>query len=241
MLNRYFNNGWIEPIVIEARPILDSFVPETAIGIASAVLQTIDGGDPEIPWATVFPSDERDLVAQRLLRVLQTPDNETPAYNDDTFLAVQNLQQILNKHDAVGHVGAHATYHLVQVAAGKRNEHFTTYSDLARKWPQYATDWYRKLRSQFGGLPGEDEVLGKSPELERKLAATVRAADTHYKVQGEIRQPGEPTPGLISRSLAFFDVSTVEGLEEANRILSAGFIGYRSEAYHIRGLTAPSE
>lgn len=237
---RYTSNEWIVPIVEEARPILEEFPPIVATEVASAVLKNADTGCTDIPWVTVFPSDDESQVAARLLEVLKQPDYSTPAYDPDTHLAVEELQQLLLTYDADGMFGAHAAYHLVQAAAGKENETFLTFQDKARRWPQYSSTWTEDLRRQFGDN-GCEEVLATNQELADLLEQTETVSALHYKNSESIRQQGESTNDLIVRALDFFDITSAEGLAEAARILSRGFEGYRKLAYQIRGLPAPTE
>lgn len=239
MSNRYTSNEWIEPIVGDARPILNEFSKEVAIEVASAVLKSVDSRCTETPWTTIFPSDDRSQIASRLLGVLRASDYNTPAYNPDTHLAVEELRNLLEKHDAVGMLGAHAAYHFVQAAAGKENEIFTTYQDLSRRWPQYASSWTKNLRVQFGS-EGYQEIMATNATLSSLQEKIEKVAELHYQSNGTIAQPGESTPDLINRTLEFFDISTVDGLDEATRILEHSFDGYRTLAYHIRGLAAPT-
>jgi len=37
-----------------------------------------------------------------------------------------------------------------------------------------------------------------------------------------------------------FDLTSIEGLSEANRVLGQGFEGYRKATYQIRGLPEPA-
>jgi len=240
MLDRYSSNEWIDPIVMDARPIFEEFPEGTAVEVASAVLKSVDIGTTEIPWTTVFPSDNISQIASSLLKVLQTPDYSTPAYNQDTHLAVEELIHLLERHDAVGMLGAHAAYHLVQAAAGKEDELFRTYQDLSRRWPQYSSAWADDITRQFGegGYVG---IVGANQELSELLGSIEIASELHYQNSDTIEQPGESTTDLIARTLDFFDLSTAEGLAEASRILGRGFDGYRRLAYQIRGLPEPTE
>jgi hypothetical protein len=128
--SRYTSNAWLGPIAEQAQDVFKQLSREAAIEVAAALLKTTDTGTVDIPWATVFPSDDKTQIGGRLL---QAPDHETPVFDPDTYLAVKELQNLLNKHDAVGMLGKHAAYHLVQAAAGKQ-ENFLTYQDLGRRW-----------------------------------------------------------------------------------------------------------
>ena len=148
-LSRYTSNEWLKPIAEQAKPIFSQFPQDTAIEVATAVLKKADSGNAEIPWVTVFPSDDKRHVGSRLLQALRTPDYRTPAYDPDAHLAVEELRQLLVDHEAFGLQGKHAAYHLVRTAAGKEDELFATYQDMGRRWPQYATDWINKLKGQL--------------------------------------------------------------------------------------------
>jgi hypothetical protein len=237
--SRYTSNEWLVPIAEEATPIFSQFSQETAIEVATAVLKSKDTGTTEIPWTTVFPSDDRTQVASRLARVLTTHDYSTPAYSADTHLAVEELRELLNRHDAVGLQGKHAAYHLVRTAAGKEDELFLTYQDMGRKWPQYATDWISKLKRQFGD-DGYEGVRAVHPEFAVLLGKTAAVAELHYEQRRSVQQPGESVVDLIQRVAQFFDLATVDGLAEANKVLGHGFEGYRKAAYQIRGLPEPT-
>lgn len=239
MIGRYHSNDWIIPIVDEARPILDSFPRETALEVAATTLKASDIGQVDIPWVTIFPSDDKGTVSKRLLEVLKKPDGQTLAFEADTFLAVESLKGILARHDAFGHLGAYAAYHMVQAAAGKEDETFLTYQDKSRKYPQYATEWAEDLVRQFGS-EGFEQIRQLNPELTLLMGQTAAIADWHYQ-QTKIQQDGESPTELIGRALEFFDISTVEGLQDASRILERGFSGYRRLTYQARGLAAPSD
>jgi hypothetical protein len=238
--SRYTSNEWLVPIAGEAMPIFSQFPQETAIEVAAAVLKSKDTGATEIPWATVFPSDDKTQVASRLARVLTTPDYSTPAYDVDTHLAVEELRGLLDRHHAVGLQGKHAAYYLVQTAAGKEDEPFLTYQDTSRKWPQYATDWFGKLEEQFG-KGGYEEIRSIHPEFAILLGSTAAAAELHYQQRQSMQQPGESSVDLIQRVAQFFDLSSIDGLIEANKVLEHGLEGYRKAAYHIRGLPEPND
>ncbi|HET8669516.1 MAG TPA: hypothetical protein VFM05_02485 [Candidatus Saccharimonadales bacterium] len=237
--SRYFSNGWLIPIAEEAKPIFAQFPPETAIEVATAVLKGADSGETVIPWTTVFPSDDKQQVGGRLLQVLQTPDYQTPAYNPDTHLAVEELNELLNRHQAWGLQGKHAAYHLVRTAADKPEEKFLTYQDIGRKWPQYATDWIGQLKTQFGN-EGYEEIRTVHPEFAVLLGKTAAVAELHYQQKGEIPQPGETAFDVITRVAQMFDLTSIESLSEASRVLGQGFEGYRKAAYQIRGLQEPT-
>jgi hypothetical protein len=236
---RYTSNDWLVPIAEEAKPIFSQFPQETAIEVATAVLKGADSGETVIPWTTVFPSDNKEQVGARLLQVLQTPDYQTPAYNPDTHLAVEELNELLNRHSAWSLQGKHAAYHLVRTAAGKEEEKFLTYQDIARKYPQYATEWIGQLKSQFGS-EGYEAIRSVHPEFAVLLGNTAAVAELHYQRKGEIPQPGESAFDVITRVAQMFELTSIESLSEASRVLDQGFEGYRKAAYQIRGLAEPS-
>ena len=237
--SRYHSNEWLIPIAEEAKPIFSQFPQETAIEVATAVLKGADSGETIIPWTTVFPSDDKQQVGTRLLQVLQTPDYQTPAYNPDTHLAVEELDELLNRHQAWGLQGKHAAYHLVRTAAGKEQEKFLTYQDIGRKWPQYASGWMKYLMTQFG-YEGTKEIVTVHPEFAVLLGKTAAIAELHYQQQGEIPQPGETASDVITRVAQMFDLTSIESLSEASSVLDQGFEGYRRAAHQIRGLPEPS-
>lgn len=235
----YHSDELLIPIAEEAKPVFSQFPPETAIEVATAVLKGADSGEAAIPWTTVFPSDDKEQIGARLLRVLQTPDYQTPAYSPDTHLAVEELSELLSKHKAWGLQGKRAAYHLVRTAAGKEEEKFLTYQDMGRKWPQYAPDWIKQLDRQFGNK-GYEEIVAIRPEFALLLGKTAVAAELHYQRKGQIPQPGETAFDVITRVAPMFDLTTIEGLREASRVLDQGFEGYRKAAYQIRGLSEPT-
>lgn len=240
MFDRYTSNEWISPIIEEARPMLEKFPSGVAREVASAVLKTVDGGQTETPWATVFPSDDKSVVATRLVEVLRAPDHSTPAYDPDTRSAVKELVHFLDTHEAYGLFGCQAAYFLVQAAAGKESETFLTYQDLSRRWPQYSTAWTEDLTKQFGE-EGYDEIMASDQELPTLMGGVELAAKIYYQRNGRLDQAGESTADLIARAVDLFDISTVDGLKEANRILERGFEGYREVTYRIRGLPRPTD
>jgi|GEM_PF-1643281 len=237
--SRYYSNDWLIPIAEEAKPVFSQFPRETAIEVATAVLKGADSGEAAIPWTTVFPSDDKEQIGARLLQVLQTPDYQTTAFNPDTHLAVEELNELLNRHEAWGLQGRHAAYHLVRTAAGKEQERFSTYQDMGRKWPQYAGDWTHQLKTQFGD-EGYEKIRAVHPEFAVLLGKTAATAELHYRQKGEIPQPGESAFDVITRVAHMFDLTSIEGLSEASRILGQGFEGYRRVAYQIRGLSEPT-
>lgn len=233
--SRYYSNEWLIPIAEEAKPVFSEFPKDTAIEVATALLKGVDSGEDVIPWTTVFPSDDKRRLGARLLKVLQTPDYQTPAYNPDTHLAVEELGQLLDRHEAWGLQGKHAAYHLVRVAAGKEEENFLTYQDIGRKWPQYASDWFHQLDTQFGH-DGAKEIAAVCPEFLGLLGRTAVIADLYHQQKGAIPQPGEAAPSVLARVGQMFDLTSIEGLSEACRVLGQGFEGYRKVTYQIRGL-----
>ncbi len=239
MLSRYTSNDWIKPIIEEAKPVFEEFPVQIATEIATAVLKHADSGQTDIPWVTVFPSDDKSQIMPRLVEVLQTPDYSTPAYNPDTHLAFEELIQLLDKHEAVGMLGAHAAYYFVQAAAGKENELFCTYQDISRRYPQYGSSWRRDLSEQFG-KQGYGEIVSADYKLLAFLLSTEGIAEDYYENDGSIAQPGESAAELISRTFEFFDISVedadVDIIVNATKILERGLEGYRALAYEIRGL-----
>lgn len=242
MIDKYFSNDYVKPIVQEAKPILEEFPTEVATEIATAVLKDVDAGLTEIPWVTIFPSDDRSQIASRLMGVLRTADYDTPAYNPETRLAFDALTGLLERRDAVGMTGANAAYHLVQSVAGKENEHFRTYQDQARLYPQYASIWRRDLWQQFGS-EGYLEIIDTDRDLQLMLVRSEGIAERNREEGSDIFQPEESVADAIVRTLDFFDISTeglsIDDLKNATRILERGLEGYRALAYQLRGLPIP--
>lgn len=232
------SNDWLVPIVEEARPVLDSFDRETAIEIAVAVLKKSDTQIVELPWATVFPSDDIESVARRLHEVLLTPDYQTPFYSADTVLAVDSLRNILRRHKVEGIFASHAAYSIVQSVAGT-DESFFTYQDAARKWSQYGDDWLRKLSSQFGA-DVIDRMKQVNPELITLLELSQSLATMHER-QLNLSQDGESHAALIKRTLEFLNVDSIDDLNEAAKVLEVGLDDYRGLSYRLRGLTVPKD
>jgi hypothetical protein len=235
---RYDSNEWLGPIAARAKPIFADFPREEATEIAAAVLQGVDAGTTDIPWVTVFPSDNIDVVGTRLLTTLRTPDYRTPAYDPELHLAVESTRAIIDASGATGFMRPHAAYHLVQTAAGKPDENFRVYQDKARRWPQYADDWNKVLTEQFGPQ-GFAQAKDNQPELFELLDQSEALADAYFQDHGRLQQEGESTGAFIERAIALFDISSVEGLREASRILGRGQEGYRKASYRLRGLPDP--
>jgi hypothetical protein len=232
---------WMTPIAEEAKPIFAEFSQETAIEIAAGVLKGEDTDEKTIiPWATVFTSDDKQWIGARLLGVLQTPDYQTPVFDPDTRGAVKELGSLIDKSRAAGIQRKLLAHHLVRTAAGKEDEHFVTYPDMGRKWPQEATDWFERLNTQFG-LNGLKEIIYAHPDFAILLGGTATIAELHYQRKGRISLAGESSFDVISRTKEMFDLSSIEGLKEASRILGQGFEEYRRAAYLVRGLELPAD
>jgi len=233
----------LQPVLTEARTILSQFPQETAIEVANAVLIESHAGETQIPWVTVFPSDDKRHVGERLLKALQTSDYRTPVYDTKTKVAVGQIKELLAHHKLIGMGSTNAAYHIVRAMAGKETEHFTTYQDLGREFPQYATTWLRQLREQFGD-EGYAEITQEYPELTRLSQETEKAAELHYVQQGEMQHEGEDPANTAKRALEFLpdepSATDIDNLRTLNRSLQAGFQNYRSAAYAIRGLPDPT-
>lgn len=234
----YVSNEWLVPIEEKARQVFKQLPRTTAVEVASAILTLEDSGDTEIPWTTVFPSDDIDDVCSRLLTTLRTPDLETPANNVELRPAINDLKGILFKEGALVDQpqACHAAYHLVRVAAGRMDENFDIYRDLARQWPQYAvgsTSWAAMLEVQFG----QDRVevtRVSNPELFDLLRQSQSLA--RLKSTSTFALEGETVGDFITRGLESLNVTDVASLEAAARLMARRHLPYREAAYRLRGL-----
>lgn len=237
---RYDSNDWLGPIAERAKSIFADFPREQATEIAAAVLKGVDSGVEDIPWITVFPSDDVDVVSRRLIAVLRTPDCRTPAYDPNLRLAVESTNAIIEASGAERYMRTLAVYHLVQTAAGKPDENFRTYQDLARRWPVYAPCWKKDLREQFGSR-GYVQARNSQPELFELLDQSEALADAYFRDQGPLQQEGESTSAFAERAITLFEINSVDGLREASRIMGISKEGYREACYRLRGLPEPKQ
>ncbi|OGH10242.1 MAG: hypothetical protein A2152_01025 [Candidatus Levybacteria bacterium RBG_16_35_6] len=236
---RYDSNDWIEPIIDRAIPIFSRFTKEEAVNIATAVELQLDAGQPELPWVTVFQSDNLNDALRRLTLAMKTPDFRTPAFDPKYRLAVDEVREILDKADAYGMFGCHAACFLIE-AAGKE-ERFRVYSDKGRMFPQYTGDWEEALTKQFGEERISQAKKG-TPELFDLLAKDRLLAAMNDK---SMMLRGESTFDYIERVSEFFGMSlnsegeleaSLESLIRANKLLQGGFDEYRIATYESRGL-----
>lgn len=231
--NRYTSNEWLLPIGERARKVFAPFPRQGAIEVANTVLTEKDSGPSDIPWTTVFPSDDLDSVCGRLLDTLKSPDGQTPAYNPYLISAVNDLKRIMFEEGALEEqtLACHATYHLVRVAAGKPEELFRTYRDLARRWPQYAGGWEADLVEQFGA-----KAVSKAAQKHGRLFYLLRRNQAIARMyeQPQLQQVGEATPNFISRAFESLNIIDVVGLEAATRLLNIRHDEYKRASYRLR-------
>ncbi|MBI2337755.1 hypothetical protein HYU95_01085 [Candidatus Daviesbacteria bacterium] len=233
--NRYTSNEWLVPIGEKAKKVFEPLPRQVAIEVANAILTQEDSGTTDIPWTTVFPSDNLDDVCSRLLTTFRTSDGQTPAYNADLRSAINDLKRIMFEEGALDgqFLACHAGYHLVRVAAGKPEELFTTYRDLARRWPQYAGKWENDLIEQFGikAISAAEQRHRELFDLLHQNQAIARM-DEHPQLQ----RAGEATSSFISRAFESLNITNVAGLETAVRLLNKRHDGYRRASYQLRGI-----
>lgn len=231
--NRYTSNEWLIPIGEKAKRVFEPLPRQVAIEVVNTVLTQEDSGTTDIPWTTVFPSDDLNDVCSRLLTTLRTPDGQTPAYDPDLRSAVNDLKRILFEEGALDgrFLACHAAYHLVRVAAGKPGELFTTYRDLARRWPQYAGSWETDLIEQFGtrAVSRTRRKHGELFDLLHQNQAIARMNE-----QPQLQRDGEAIPNFISRAFESLSITDVASLESATRLLNKRHDGYRQASYQLR-------
>jgi len=235
-IDKYNSNDWLNPIGERANEVFLDYPRTEAIKIANAILIDEDSGDKNTPWAVIFPSDDLDEACDRLLEVLRTPDGQTPFYAPELQLGIREIQRIMGEEGALAgrFLACHAAYHLVRVAAGKPEEHFRTYRDLARSWPQYAEcpgNWESELEKQFGPLRVR-KAFFKKPELANILRHTAFVAK--LREGSTLQEEEEPTPHFIARMLG--NIPDGLGIEEASKLLELRLVDYRKAAYQLRGI-----
>ncbi|HWA51838.1 MAG TPA: hypothetical protein VG895_02190 [Patescibacteria group bacterium] len=228
---RWANNDWLTPIGQEAEAIFAGVDPKTKIEVACAVHKNLDTGATDIPWTTVFPSDDIDDVCQRLLLTLKTPDYQTPAYDPEMSELTAQIHDLLRKHNAIEGFGTRqqASYHLVQVAAGKPEELFRTFTDYSRRYPQYVENWVEDL-TKFYGLQAVDKAEKDHPELFLLLAQTRYESFLSYHPSQEQIDFNK----YIVDQLAKLSEGDFEKLLEENE---ARLDPYAKASYALRGLT----
>jgi len=227
----------------ETQTILRGLSQERAVAIALAVSQEIPSGsgDTRTPAVVVFSreGDHPDNIWEKLLKVMKTPDYDTPSFNPDDRPYIDELIKVLFQTGyCESFVGAIASGHMVRVAGGDPAAIEWRYRDMARRYPQYSSSWYETLEQQFeGGLtltgsPVEQELFHL---LDENTALAQRHEQTHNRLQ-----EGEDTVTYISRQLEeaaeIFDLSTVEGFASAAHVMDKVFIDYRKETYALRGI-----
>ncbi|MBI2547342.1 MAG: hypothetical protein HYW23_02740 [Candidatus Aenigmarchaeota archaeon] len=232
--SRYTSNEWLAPIGEKAKEVFRHYPRAVAIESASAVLYQYDSGRVEVPWTTVFPSDDISRVYERLLTTLRTPDHQTPAFDPQLREPIKQLIKILSEADAEdGAIACHASYYLVQVAAGKLEENFRTYQDLARRYPQYSNEWINTLLEQFG----YDRVL-KAAVQHLELFNLLHKNETLGLQCGQprLQQDGESTPDFIRRAIQALNITDMDSLVTTTKMVDRRNIPYRTAAYNLRGL-----
>ena len=201
--------------------ILRGIQPEQAVAVALAASREVPSGsgDVHIPAVVVF-SREGAIprnVWDKLLRVMKTPDYETPSHTPELRPLIDALKGVLHSTGyADGIVGAIASGHMVRVAGGDLAAINRVYRDMARRYPQYASDWYDTLSRQFDGYLVPDSA-GSSAErelvvlLERNREIAYRHDAAHNRWQ-----EGEDLPTYICRQLQeageIFNIGDAEGI-----------------------------
>lgn len=218
---KYNTNDWLIPIEKKAKKVFRSLPQQTAIDVTTTILVQGYVQQAEIPWVTVFPSDSLDNICPQLLEVFKTPDGKTPAYNPDLQSAVNDLKLILYKEGALSNLflERQAAYHLVKVAAGKTEEPFIVYQDIARKWPLYLGGWIKDLKGQFG--------TRKVRAAERKHNELFRLLRDNQNIIQLAKGPNQQVP--------VEDTSPVD-LNQISKLLGTRLDVYRAAAYQIRGI-----
>ncbi|NTU46528.1 hypothetical protein HGA88_02795 [Candidatus Roizmanbacteria bacterium] len=238
--DKYNSNEWLIPIGEKAKELFSGMPKQMAIDATSTILIEEDGGNTELPWTTVFLSDDIDDVLGRLLTTFKTPDYETPAYNTDLRPVINDLKMILNKGGAFdGQFSAlQASYELVRIAADKPNENFLNYIDFARRYSQYSGSWKKNLIKQFGrsqlnwALKRHEELallLEQSEDLE--IAYT----------QPDLMRKGESVVDFIVRGFESLNISDVASIETASKLLDTRIRQYELAAYNLRGIPLVEE
>lgn len=231
----YTDNDWLVPIRENTRNALVSYSPEDAVRIAYIVHQGKDtcALDIGLPFTVGFKSEGIGAICERLQDIITTPDDPTQELNPSYLPGIDGLSTILRSACASeGVFAAHASYAMVQVAAGKPEERWFSYVDHARLYPQYATAWIDNLISQFG----EDQVLGvfsQHRELFELLGRVVLVAEQR---RANPFLEGESVPDGIKLSLNILNINDLDSLQAAIASLQAGLIPYREQAYALRGL-----
>lgn len=232
-----FSNDWLEPVKEEARRVLVICpFPEVATTIAATVLVEEDIYEIDVPWTVVFDSESIEEAIPKLVNILTARDGDTPSQDVNLRETINRLKLILWKADADTNLRAcHAAYAMVQVAANKEDEDFRIYQDSARRYPQYADKWLRKLEEQFG-KEAVRKAVGKFPEFFILLGRQLTIAKENSP--RTLMRSGENPFEYIKRALT---VAAEVGFGAMNEILNKRLISYERASYALRGLSPRQE
>lgn len=168
--------------------------------------------------------------------VLHTPDGQTPFHAPELQHGIREIQRIMGEEGALEgqFLACHAAYHLVRVAAGKPEEYFRIYRDLARHWPQYtegSSSWEHELKEQFGSQRIRT-AFSEQPELVAILRQTAFVARLLERPALQKRE--ESTQEFIARMLK--SIPDGLGIEEATKLLELRLLDYGKAVYQLRGI-----
>ena len=228
----------------ETTNILQGVPTDRAVSIAlAATMETPVKRDVHIPAVVIFSREggNPEEIWKKLLTVLKTPDYDTPSYRPEVRPLIDALKSTLFRSGyAEGIVGAIASAHMVRVAGGDSVAINWTYEDMARRYPQYASEWYETLESQFGGqvLPNKHgSQVGR--ELDDILQRNIEIARIYERSHNK-RLQGEDLLRFMVRQLKdageIFDISDEEGFGKAVAVLDRVWRDYRRETYDLRGI-----
>lgn len=240
--DKWYSNEWLAPLGEKAGNVFSALSQADAVSSAAAILAREDTGNTDIPYTVIFPSDGIDAACESLLLILKTPDYRTPFYSATLQCTLTRLDTILSESGAFESplMACHAAYHLVRVAAGKQDENFLTYTDNARRWPQYADTWKRDLTRQFSAEMVRDATR-RHPELFQLLRLNALIAKSHTMSLEPLQQADEITPDFLTRVFDSLAITTggnitEDSLRSVNAALSKRHVPYVRMAYALRGM-----
>lgn len=230
----------------EVVSILHGISTEQAVDIALAAAQEMPSSNPEdssIPAVVIFSreGDNPENIWRKLLKVLKTPDYDTPSYNPQVRPLVDALKGTLFKSGYSEHaLGAIASLHVIRVAGGDPAAINWLYRDEARRYPQYAETWFETLKAQFEGEVVLKEAGSQTEQELFSILSRNKEIARRHETEHNRRLPGEATPSYIARQLEeaeqIFNIGNVEDLARAAALMDRVFRDYRRETYALRGI-----
>lgn len=229
----------------ETIEILREVPQDKAVNIAVAAIAEMPfgTGDAQVPAVVVFSREgiNPGAIWDKLLKVLKTPDYETPSFDPESRPLIDALKGLLFKAGYTdGIVSSFIGAHIIRVAGGDPSAINSVYRDEARRYPTSSDVWLSKLERQFRGSLSLDTFQNPSArELSTILEKNEEIANRHMR-EHDKKVAGEDMISSLKRQLReageVFDIVDGESFSRAASVIDRIWRPYRQETYALRGI-----